>query len=136
MKTFLTSFIPDFILEYFFPNTARPEDFKLKIVPSWFSDDNVSFEYTANGGWTWNYIYSARSPFLGFLKYNWTWEIVSYRLGDGKFEGEKIKWGSYKRIQEYHAKEMKEYEAGQASIERQRKELQQKKKDALRRANT
>ena len=135
MKTFLTSFIPDFILEFFFPNTDRPEDFKLKVVPAWLGADNVSFEYTANGGWTWNYIYSARSPFLGFLKYDWEWKVVSYDLGNGDFQGEKIQWGSYKLIQEYHAKEREEYKDGCASVDRQRKEQDQRKKDALIKAN-
>lgn len=108
--------------------------FKIEVVTSWFSDKYVEFRYTTNG-WTWNYIYRAHKPFLGLLDYNWTWEKVSYRLGNGNFDAELSNWDSVEKINAYHKSQKERYEKGYADILRQRLEYRQERAAALNRAN-
>ena len=76
--------------------------FAIEVVPSWFSKDYVNFRYTNNGGITWNKIYGAHSPYLGYIDYYWTWEPVTYRLNINypDFSRELEKWGSIEKIKE------------------------------------
>ncbi|MFA5153781.1 MAG: hypothetical protein WC554_14565 [Clostridia bacterium] len=109
--------------------TDDPKDFKLRIVPSWFSEDYVSFEYTANGGKTWKTIKCADSPFLNSLEYDWKWKTLSYRLTyNADFSHEKEKFSSYQKIKDFEAAQKKIYEEGVINVEKERKEVEERRK--------
>lgn len=118
-----------------FRKTYDPDKFKLRIVPAWFSSDYVQFEYTRNGK-TWHTIYTCSSPFLGHLDYNYVWERLSYRLGNGIFDHEKEKFSSYEKIKAYEEQQYKKYIDGNKDLERQREEIRERKKEAYKRANS
>lgn len=113
----------------------NPEDFQLRIVESWFSNEYVQFEYSANGGRTWKTIYHAEPPFLGSINYDWDWKPLSYSLGNGNFRFEKEKFSSYQKILDYEKEQEKTYYEGQESIKRQRREIEERRLEALKRAN-
>lgn len=113
----------------------NPEDFKLKVVESWFSEDWVEFMYTANGGKSWKKIYRAESPFLGHIDCDWKWSPLTYRLGDGDFRAEKERFSSYQKILDYEKEQEKIYYEGQESVERQRRQIEERRLEALKRAN-
>jgi len=124
-------------LSYFLrkPFNHNPEDFKLRIVRSWFSDDYVEFEYSANGGRDWKKIYNSVKPFLGLLQYDYEWKPIRFRLDKGDFTYEREKFSSYQKILDFENKEKSEYEAGMSSVIKQRNDMESKKIEALKRAN-
>lgn len=118
------------------PFTHNPEDFKLRIVPSWFSKDYVELEYSANGGKTWKRIYCAAAPFFGSIDYDWKWEPLHYRLGNGDFTYEKEKFSSYQKIIDFEKSEEIRYQKGVEEQKNRRVEASQKIKDAYKKANS
>lgn len=111
------------------PFNHDPENFKLKIVPAWFSSDYVSFQFSANGGESWETIYCASPPYLGLVDYDWEWKPLAYRLNSGStFKHEKEKFSSYQKILDYEANELKKFKEGQVSINKQRKDIADRKK--------
>jgi len=117
------------------PFTHNPEDFRLRIVPAWFSNEWVEFEYSGNGGETWKRVHGANKPYLDHVDYDWKWEPVHYQLGDGDFDHEKKKFSSYQKILDFEEKELIEYYKGVESQNQRRIENKQKKKEAYIRAN-
>ena len=118
------------------PFTHNPEDFKLRIVPAWFSNDWINFEYSANGGRTWKKVYGAYPPFLGSADYDWKWEPVHYQLGNGEFTAEKGKFSSYQKILDFEKKEEIEYHNGVEAQELRRANIKKNKQEAYNRANS
>jgi hypothetical protein len=110
-----------------------PENFKLEVVPSWFSNDYVSFRYTTNGV-TWKTIQCARAPFLS--DDDWKMEHVAYRLGDGNFTYEKAQWDSKEKIEAYEANERQHAKTGQVALEEERVQREVRRKEAFKRANS
>lgn len=113
----------------------NPEDFQLRIVEAWYSKNRIAFEYTANGGQSWKTIKHANPPFLGHIDYDWEWEDLTYSLGSGDFSFEKEKFSSYQKILDYEKEQEKIYYEGQESVERQRRQIEEKRLEALKRAN-
>lgn len=119
------------------PFTHNPEDFRLRIVPAWFSDEYASFEYSANGGESWKTIYAAESPYLGNLDYNWEWKPLAYKIyQDSTFKHEREKFSSYQKILDYEAEQTKRFREGQASIEKQRQEIAERKREQWKKINS
>lgn len=118
------------------PFNHNPEDFKLRIVPAWFSNEWIEFEYTANGGRSWKRVHGAYAPFLGHVDYDWKWEPVHYKLGNGNFDHEKEKFSSYQKILDYERSEEETYYKGMEEQKKRREKISQDKKDAYRRANS
>lgn len=114
----------------------NPEDFRLEIVESWFSEDYVEFRYSANGGKSWKNIYHANPPFLGNIDYDWKWETLTYELGSGDFRAERERFSSYQKILDYEKEQEKKYYEGQESVIRQRNLNKQQRLNALKRANS
>lgn len=119
------------------PFKHDPENFKLKIVPAWFSSDYVSFQFSANGGESWETIYCASEPYLGHIDYDWEWKPLTYRLSyDSTFKHEKEKFSSYQKILDYESNELKELNEGQASVNKQRKAIADRKKATWEKINS
>jgi hypothetical protein len=114
------------------PFNHDPKDFKLKVVSSWFSEDYVSFKYTANGGRSWKTIRCAHEPFLGTMDDNWEWSALAYKLSPGStFEYEKRQWETYQGVLNYEAKEWKKYLDGWEKQERRRREYVENRRKQL-----
>lgn len=93
--------------------------FKLKIAPTWFSDDFVCFKYTRNGVF-WHTIKCCKNPFLNSLNYNYEFGTLTYPLDDGNFEYEKEKFSTYEKVKAFEAAEYQEYIEKQKEWENQR----------------
>jgi hypothetical protein len=103
----------------------NPDNFRLKIVPSWFSKEYCTFKYSTNKGRSWNTIYEINQPILS--DENWTSGAISYRIGNGDFEAEKIKFGSYEKIKKYHD----ELEIRYAEKKQERRDQWRREKETL-----
>ena len=102
------------------PFTHNPEDFKIKLEPWSSHPQNFYVKYSANGGESWEYVYTSKPPFLGRLDYNWEWEIwwgSQYRYG---LETVKSEFTSYQAILDYEAKRRKMMEEGRAKHQAER----------------
>lgn len=113
----------------------KPEEFEIKVVPSWHSMNYVNFKYRASPRHRWKYIYHCKSPFLGLLEYDYTWEKVSFELGQGIFDAELNRWGSIEKIEAYEKAESEKYYKGVQSHKMQRQQVQENKQKAYERAN-
>lgn len=113
----------------------NPEDFRLKIVESWFSENFIEFRYSANGGQSWKKIYYAKEPLLNRIDHDWEWKTLTYKLGSGDFSTEKKRFSSYQKILDYHKEQEEKYKKGQESHERKRKIEEEERLKALKRAN-
>lgn len=108
------------------PFTHNPEDFKIKLEPWSSLPENFYVKYSANGGESWEYVYTSKSPFLGSLDYDWEWERwwgSQHRYG---LETVKSEFTSYQAILDYEAKRRKMMEQGQAKHQAERAEREQK----------
>jgi len=108
--------------------------FKLKIVESWFSKKYVEFKYTKNGIF-WKKIYCCKPPSLYHIDYDYTWEPLFYKLGNGNFDCEKENFSTYEKIKEFEKQEWEKYIKGNESLKEKRTEIYRKQMDALKRAN-
>ena len=99
------------IKEFFYkPKTHNPEDFKVRLVPI---GGLIYFEYTANGGKNWDYIYWSSSPFVGSMDYDWEWTRVRYLAGnlhENSFASELNRFSSYQKILDYEKSQREEFE--------------------------
>jgi hypothetical protein len=118
-----------------FNRSSNIDDFKLKIVPSCDNSDIINFRYSTNGGWSWKFIHTAYSPFLGLIDYDWTWERLSYSLGKGNFSGELEMFSSLDKIKAYEEAQKNRYEKGRIQAKKDRDEYAKRKKQAFINAN-
>ena len=115
-------------------NPHNPDNFRFKIVESWFSENYIHFKYSVNGGITWKYIHrcSLRPDIMtGYF----TWERISLSLGDGDFEYEKNKFSSYQKILDYEKLQSDEGDKNNTRIKKDKMETSKRRKDALKKAN-
>jgi hypothetical protein len=120
---------------FYHPFTHNPEDFKIRVVESWFSIKYIHFQYTANGGRSWKYIYHCCPPLFSGLEYNYTWERITFPLGNGNFSYEKEKLSSYQKILDYESEQEKKFYDGIERRKIERKEYEIKMQEAFKKAN-
>lgn len=115
--------------------THNPEDFKIRVIPSWFSDDYATFEYSANGGISWRLVKHAEQP-INIFRDNWGWGVLTYKIHkNSTFEYELEKLSSYEKILEYEAREKQILKEGLEDVDRQRAEHYQSIRDSYNRIN-
>lgn len=114
----------------------NPKDFIIKFEETWYSEDRVILKYSANGGKSWKYVHHAKPPFLGNIDYDWEWETLKFTLGDNDLRREKEKFSSYQKILDYESEQAEIYIKGQETIERQRRIREEKRLEALKKANS
>lgn len=108
--------------------------FEIRIIPSWFSEDYVNFQYRRPNG-TWGNIECCSPNTYGELDYVHKMERILYRAGfnSGKtaqeyFKEDLKKWDTLEKVKEYHAKQKELVEKKNASLKKQRDERDAKKK--------
>ena len=111
------------------------DEFKLEVVPAWYSNDYVRFRYTINGGWSWDFVYHAKEGFLGLIKYDWTFSQLGFPLGNGDFEKEKEQFNSYEKIKSFEDLEYKKYVKRNEILKKERAVLINKRNEAYKKAN-
>jgi hypothetical protein len=125
----------DFINEGFLikkETSLDPTKFKLRVVRSSFSDDYATIEYTIDGK-KWNSIKRCMRD-IGYSIYTmYRLTTIVYQINFNKSKEEQFKYelekfSSYEKIKQYEEEQQKECEEKNASLIRQQKELEDKKK--------
>ncbi len=103
--------------------------FQIKIVPSWFSDEYVSFKYTKNGI-IWHDIEGCSEDFLTHYS---SMKAISYRANYNKsketqFRYELDKWSTLEKIEQFHKNEKEEVKSNNEQLLKDQKERELKKK--------
>ena len=101
-------------------------NFRFKVVRSFFDEDEIQFKYSTNKGITWNYIYEC--VHIGYtIDFDYTWKKLTIPIYYN-IEYIKSKFPNYKIIKEHQENEMRKYIEGNKSIREQRKEYYDRKK--------
>lgn len=104
---------------------------RLKFKSTWFSDDYVTPYFYHYG---WQPLKTVGKPIWG-LEDNWV-ENISYRLGNGNFEYEKRRWATVGDCLKHNQNVYAECKKNNESLEKQRREIYENKKAALKKANS
>lgn len=112
----------NFIWKIFCYDKNDSKNFRLRVVRSFFDEDEVRFKYSTNKGLTWNYIYVCVSPIGPTIDYDYTWGRLTFSIQFNNIEYIKSKFPDYKSIKEYHEKERSKYIEKNKSMQEQRKE--------------
>jgi len=127
--------ILNFIIRIFYhPFTHNPDDFKIKVVESWFSDKYVCFRYSANGGFSWKTINYAMPPFLNHIDYDWEYKSFAVSL-DRYIESTLRNFNTYQKIIDYEKDQFKKYKQGNVDVQNERINIKLKRKNLLKELN-
>ena len=121
-------------LSYTKSKVSDQPKFQFKIVPAWFGGGYVTFKFSNDYGVTWNHILREGSDFCNALADHFT-EPVSYKLGNGDFNAEKIRFNTYEKCIEHNNKVFEKVKNSNISLKKQRLERDERLKKAWKKAN-
>jgi len=126
--------ILNYIIRLFYhPFTHNTADFKIKVVESWFSNEYVIFEYSANGGFTWKTIHYASPPNV-FQEDSWEYKNLTFSL-DENVKNILENFNTYQKIIDYEKDQFEKYMQGNIDARNDRINIELDRKNLLKELN-
>lgn len=122
-------------LSYVKPKILNQPKFQFKIVPTWFGGGYVTFKFSNDYGASWKHILREGSDFCNALADHFA-KPVAYKLGNGNFDAEKIRFDSYEKCIEHNNKVIEKVKNSNISLKNQRLQRNENLKNAWERANS